>query len=255
MDLQSFIQSGLLESYVLGQATAEERSLVERMLIQHPEAQAEMAAIERALESYAQALSTAPPSWMKGRILDQIAQQSAPLAPMSAPALTSYSPVMLRTFQLAALALLLAGVFFWNQNRQLRTDNTSQQAQLADCSRRSENQDRLFAMLQDTATRIVTLKSTSQDASAMVYNNPNLGETLLNTASIKAPNHPKVYFQFWAIVNNKPVNMGMVQMNPTGGWQKLPYMENAVAFAISAEDKPEGNPTPTTVVMSGKLNS
>jgi hypothetical protein len=31
----------------------------------------------------------------------------------------------------------------------------------------------------------------------------------------------------------------------------LPYNTNAAAFAISAEENPQGNPTPTVVVMIG----
>lgn len=249
MDLQSFIQSGLLESYVLGQSTAEERSLVERMLIQHPEARTELTAIEQALESYAQALSTAPPSWMKGRILDQIAQQ-----PVSPPSMTGQvSSGMLRVFQVAAIALLLAGAFFWNQNKRLHADIASHQAELANCAQKSQTQQLMYAMLSHTATKVAKLDNADHQATAMVYYNAQLGEAALNTNSLQAPRPQNTYLQFWAIVDGKPVSMGMVSADAGDGWQKMHYQANATAYAISIEDKPEGNLTPTTVLMSANI--
>ena len=53
MDIQSFIQSGLLEAYVLGQCSAEERTQVERMAAEHAEVRAELSSIEASLESFA----------------------------------------------------------------------------------------------------------------------------------------------------------------------------------------------------------
>ncbi len=68
MDLQSFIQSGLLEAYVLGQCSAEERAQVERMAAEHAEVRAELSAIEASLEAYAAAQAVLPPDWMKTSI-------------------------------------------------------------------------------------------------------------------------------------------------------------------------------------------
>ncbi len=254
MDIQSFIQSGLLESYVLEQVTAEERSLVERMLTQHPEAQVELAAIEQALESYAQAMATVPPAWMKGRILDQIAQLAPPTAvPLPSPTALP-SPILPRTLQLAVLLLLLASAFLWNRNNQLRTENADQlsenAAQLADCTRRSENNVRLLAMFKDTATRIIRVRDLKgSPGSMMVYSNTELKQVVLNIKDIPTPSREGLYFQCWAIVDGKPQNMGMVQTDVVDGWKTLKYYEHATQYAISEEDKPNGNLSPTTVVM------
>ncbi len=251
MDLQSFIQSGLLESYVLGQATAEERSLVERMLVQHPEARTEMTAIEQAMESYAKAMGTPPPVWMKGRILDQIAQMDAPMpiSPAGAP-VPAASAGMLRVFQVLALLLLLAGAFLWNRNNQLRGENTEQRVQLDNCNRSVAAKDQLFVMFRDTATKIVKVKNLLGGVeNAMVYTNPDLHQVVLNTASVPAPSQENVYFQCWAIVGGVPMDMGMVQKDAADGWQTLRFFEHAVNYAISAENNPRGNPAPTTVVM------
>jgi mannose-6-phosphate isomerase-like protein (cupin superfamily) len=52
MDIKKFIASGVLEMYVLGQATELECAEVEKVVGQHPEIKAELTAIEIALEQY-----------------------------------------------------------------------------------------------------------------------------------------------------------------------------------------------------------
>jgi mannose-6-phosphate isomerase-like protein (cupin superfamily) len=52
MDIKKFIASGILEMYVLGQATELECAEVEKVVGQHPEIKAELTAIEIALEQY-----------------------------------------------------------------------------------------------------------------------------------------------------------------------------------------------------------
>lgn len=245
MDLQSFIQSGLLESYVLGQATAEEHSLVERMLVQHAEARTELTAIEQAMESYAKAMGTPPPAWMKGRILDQIAQLPEPLAPP-----VPKSAVSLRAFQLLAVALLLLTAFLWNRNSQVLDESTKQKVELDNCTRSAQNKEKLFAMFQDTNTQIVRVKGQKGVAgNAMVYFNPVLQQVLLNTTSVPPASRQGVYYQCWAIVGGVPTSMGMIHLEATNGWQILPYVERATKYAISAENTPEGNKAPTTVLM------
>jgi mannose-6-phosphate isomerase-like protein (cupin superfamily) len=52
MDIKAFIASGVLEMYVLGQASASECAVVEQLSLEHPEVKAELNAIEMALEQY-----------------------------------------------------------------------------------------------------------------------------------------------------------------------------------------------------------
>lgn len=72
MELNAFLQSGLLEAYVLGEVSKQERALVERMLAEYPEAKAELDAIEQALENIAHAHAVSPPSGLKAQIMAQL---------------------------------------------------------------------------------------------------------------------------------------------------------------------------------------
>ena len=73
MDNTSFyIDSGILESYVLGVATGEEVSMVEKMALDHPEIKEELEQIEIALEQYATAHAVEPHATMKPLLMATI---------------------------------------------------------------------------------------------------------------------------------------------------------------------------------------
>ena len=264
MDLHSFIQSGLLEAYALGQCTAEERALVERMVAGHAEARAELAAIEQALEGYASANAAAPPAWMKGRILEAVGKEPA-ASPLPPDRPAAGVPGNRTGWLLPALALALAllAAFFFYQYRNSETEKTDLQARVAelqiqvdDCNRRAAETDRMrqaVVLLRDRDTKVVELSNgEGGKATAYAYHNTVRCEIGLDVSSLPAP-APGKHLQFWAIVDGKPVSMGMVQLQAAGGWQTLPCLTGAAALAVSQEDNPNGNATPTQVVLVGNI--
>jgi hypothetical protein len=48
--------------------------------------------------------------------------------------------------------------------------------------------------------------------------------------------------------------MGMISSGAADKQQTFAYLENVQAFAISEEDKPQGNATPTVVLAVGKTS-
>lgn len=265
MDIQSFIQSGLLEAYVLGQCTTEERALVERMVAEHAEVRAELTVIEMALEGYAAANTVAPPDWMKGRILEVIENERIspiPAAP-SAPAAGSSSTI-LRIFQLLALGFALLGGFFLFQKNNLASEKTALENRAAELQKQLDNcnrRDTLRAKLEQVnlllrdheGTHTVPLgKASGEVGVAYSYLNAVRCQVAIDLSSLPTPPAGK-YYQFWSIVDGKPVSMGMVELQAVGGWQIIPCQENAVALAISLEDNPGGNPAPTEVFMVGNI--
>ena len=53
-DIKAYIESGILELYVLGDVSPEERRQVEEMAVKHPAVKAELDEIERSMEFYAE---------------------------------------------------------------------------------------------------------------------------------------------------------------------------------------------------------
>lgn len=64
-NISSYIDSGILEAYVLGIATVEEASIVEKMLLTHPQIKNELEQIESSLEQYASKHAVEPHATMK----------------------------------------------------------------------------------------------------------------------------------------------------------------------------------------------
>jgi Anti-sigma-K factor rskA len=255
MDIQSFIQSGLLESYALEQCTPEERILVEEMLLQYPEARTELAAIEQALEQYARAQSVAPPGGLKEQIMQEIDRVRT--VDTRKPGNNNN---MLRLFQLITLGLLAATIYLWFQRTQLETNQGNLQQQVAqlqleriDCDARNASCREIVNLLRNPQTQSVKM-SNPNVAPAFVFHNTSATQctALLDVAALPAQQTGK-FLQFWALVDGKPVSMGMIQQDTASGFQSFPCVANAAGFAVSVEDNPNGNAAPTFVLIIGTV--
>ncbi|GAB3812104.1 cupin domain-containing protein [Pontibacter rugosus] len=94
--LTEFIESGVLELYIMGATTAQETLAVEKMAASHPEIRQEIDAISQAMESYALAHAEQPRKSVKSLVLatidymERMKQGELPVAP---PVLTAESVV------------------------------------------------------------------------------------------------------------------------------------------------------------------
>lgn len=260
MDIQTFIQSGLLESYILGQCTADERTLVERMVAEHPEVRAELESIETALENYATAQAITPPADLRERIMRSIDAEAATVVPnSSAPAnqaLFQRPAPGLMWLLVAGLGILAIYLLFRDNKAQvekaaLQTQVASLQKEKDDCATRGQQNERVFAMLRDKKnTRRIELE-VGENKKVYFYQNTTLGETSFDGAGmVSAPANK--YFQLWALMPDKTVrNLGMFDINAQESWQHLQYYKEAVGFAISLENDPKGHDAPTEVFRAG----
>ncbi len=249
MDLQSFIQSGLLEAYVLGQCNAEERAQVERFAAEHAEVRTELASIEASLEKYAATQAITPPEWMKARILDQIDKELSVKTPSSGSGKFS-----LRLFQGLAFLLVAACSFLFlrqkemgREHEQLQIQTDSLKQQLVAANQQLLIPDPINELLCDPATQHI-LVSDGKGLNTIVYFNARLKKMAYDPFGLPAPK-PGKFYQFWAVVGGTPVSMGMLS---TSICESMHTVEAPVAFAISEEDKPEGNQAPTLVLAIGK---
>lgn len=252
MDLQSFIQSGLLEAYVLGQGSAEERAQVERMAAEHAEVRAELSSIEATLESYATAHAVQPPDWMKARILERLEQEANPSTSGELPA--NPSKTSLRFFQALTFILAAVAAFLFlrqkdvgheNKQLQLRTDSLQQRLEI--CTIEAQKPDPIAELICDPETRHI-LVSDQKGINTMVYYNARLKKMAYDPSGL--PEKPGIYYQFWAIIGGKPQSLGMKAAHICASIQTV---ENPVAFAISEEPNPEGNASPTKVAAIANI--
>lgn len=274
VDIKSYIESGILEAYVLDALDVFERAEVEANISQYPEVAAEVAAIEDAMRAYVETFAEEPPAAMQGKIwaavtsdMQDVGSVSHKITPTIPLPLPTEQKRMQYNWANAAMLLVLIGslavnVMFWSQNNSAKTELASVKEQMADMQ---QQQSELVAaldvykkekdMMADTAMQSVQMKSMvpGHPMVATVYWNKSKGEAYLSMQKLPAPEKGKQY-QMWVIQDGKPVSMGVIPMDMTeGNVAKLPMeVKDGQAFAISLENV-GGNPTPTQVYVLGAV--
>lgn len=258
MNAQELIASGVLEAYVLGESTPEERALIERLRATDAEVRAELESIELALEAHARTVSQVPPARIRAAVMGSIGAGGnvRPMAPVT-PAPAS------RFNWLAAAsigALLLSGLGNWMQWSELRqvrerltgleNERTVLAGQLETHRASLSASQSELAVLMAPAMRMVQLNGmgNTPQATARIYWDPNSREVHMGPASLPAP--PKgMQYQLWAIVEGQPVDAGMMPLTDDGAHlHRMKDIGPAQAFAVTLE-KAGGVPAPTLSAM------
>lgn len=264
MNAQEIISGGLLELYAAGLASEAEQRQVEAWRVQYPEVAAELDAIEAGLEKYAQANAVEPAAGIKEKLFAQINTagpvQAAPVVqlnsiPANEPRFDFWK------WAVAASVVLLLGstvlnITFYNKSETAESKLAVAEAQLKEASDIASQLKDEMDMVKSKNSMAVSLKAMPEmpDAKAKIFWMTNTGDVMVDASNL--PDAPAgMQYQFWAIVDSKPVDGGLIITNDRGmkfRMQKMKSFGKAEAFAISLE-KSGGNPTPTHVVSMGKL--
>lgn len=261
MNLNEYISSGILESYVLGVATPEERKEVEMYASTYPEIKLELEAIEKAMHSYVTEHSITPPPRLKDKILAQLAAGTPVAQPAKEPVMRAINEPAPRhsrfsAWSIAASVLLLISatfaIYFGIQNGQMNSSinkmvqaNTALSDSLKTLASNMAQMQNDMTIMKDTAYKVVMLKGMkiSPESKAMVCWSPADKKVYVEIDKLPAPPQGMQY-QLWAIVDGKPVSEGMLTMGD--GLHPMRDIEHAQAFAISLEkaggsDSPKGS--------------
>lgn len=237
MNVQEYIASGIVESYVLGLASAEERAGFEQACAQYPEVLAARTAFEAALEKQAKENALPPPSGLKESVLAAIAAEKKTAAVVSLP---SPAPKKINWYRYAAAAslVLLAGSLLYNitllnQNRKLRSDRDASLAQLE-----TMNRD-LQVLQQNPNIKMASMKGmpASPQSFATVYWDTTSQDVYLLINNMPKPASDKQY-QLWAFLDGQPADMGVIEITEKPlQLYRLKKAQAAQAFAITLEKK------------------
>jgi anti-sigma-K factor RskA len=263
VNVQEIIQSGVLELYAAGLATPAEREQVEAWRLQHAEVAAELNAIELSLEKYAQVNAVAPAAGVKEKLLNQITGQSEVTG---ASTNNGSQPAKVVSFNgwkwaaAASIALLIGSTIFsyslYNKTERAVAKLDETEKQLATVRREADEMKNDIGVVQNPFSKPVSLNGLPEmpAAKAKIFWLTNTGDVMIDASNL--PDAPAgMQYQFWAIVDGKPVDGGLIITNDKGKkmrMQKMKSFGRVEAFAISLE-KEGGNPTPTKVVSLGKI--
>jgi anti-sigma-K factor RskA len=252
VNVQDYISSGIVESYVLGLASPEEQAEFERMCKQHPEVLQARIDFELAMEEQAMQNAVVPPPALKQQIMDAAMPAEAKIIPIN----TGRSVVETNWLKYAAAAcvVLLAGSLYWNisqynRNRKLQASyNEVAKDYDSTAFRLSEIEDEIAMITLNPNVKMAAMKGLepSPASFATVYWDTTSKDVYLLVNNLPKPASDKQY-QLWALFDGKPIDVGMIDNDAFTGEKKLllqmKNVRGAQAFAITLEEK-GGSPTP-----------
>lgn len=280
MNIQEYISSGIIESYVLGLADSEERKEFERMAEEYPELREARNAFEVSMESQMQHNAITPPAHIKSQILSAIDMDIHKTASSFSGGVTNVPPVIAETgdkysgrskagvmvvkrdftrfLAAAAVVLLLmsTALNFYFFNRYKEYNDKYQTLIASQTELASHNQilqtrlleyEKTLEMMKDPAMYIVKMPAipTSPDplSATTVYWDTRTKDVYLAVNRLPTPENHQQY-QLWAMVDGIPVDAGVFELKDGTGFTKMKNIPRAEAFAITLEKK-GGSQTPS----------
>jgi anti-sigma-K factor RskA len=262
-DIKAYIESGILELYVLGDVTPDEKLQVEAMALKYPAIKAELDEIERSMELYAEKNAVEPAEHLRGRILNSLLTNFADdstfdkvkekpkdnVVAFSAPKTTNFYKYAFA----ACLALLLASIVALVSMYNKLQDSNSTIAALQSDKQHFANTVSLkegeLEVLQDASFKFLKLQATTKaptGSQITVAWSPAKKKVWIDMKSLKMPENDKEHqYQLWALVAGKPIDLGVFDANSdTADMKQMKSIATADAFAVTLEPK-GGSPTPT----------
>lgn len=251
-NIQEYLDSGVIEMYVLDQLNDAEREAVEKLAAQYPAIRQEIAEVEEAMGSYHDLQGLTPPDYILNNILEATATMPAPVAETPVATLPQRSISLLWPMAAAVVGLALAAwMFMGKQSAETKLAAEQKQAGVLQAAR--DDQSKRIQALEAELARLkeiccseeAVVKSGSQ-AIASVHWNKNGQLAHFKIGNLANPGKDKQY-QLWAFVDGKPVSVGVIDWDASQkGMITFSFKNKPQAFAISLE-KYGGSPTPTDV--------
>lgn len=273
MNVQEYILSGIVESYVLGLSSREDSIEFERMCAAHSEVRAARNAFELELESKLLQQKIDPPRELKPRILSEIGMEKDDQGPripyLAKPTLVPRAGFA--RYVAAASLILLAGsvllnLYLLNQYKKSIAqykELSAIQTQLAGTNQilqtKLDGYVSALSLMNNPFMEVVKMpgvpNSPAPSSMTTVYWNTESRDVYLFVNQLPKPAVGKQY-QLWAIVDGKPVDAGTFDLTEGISFVKLKKIPKAEAFAITLE-KTGGSDAPTVDAMyvMGKVNS
>jgi anti-sigma-K factor RskA len=260
VNIQEYIESGIIESYVMGLASESERAEFERLCAQHPELVIARRKFEDRLEAYASENAVPPPPEVKVKVLEAVGKESRPVLPSTPPKIinmehsTNNRPSGLLKFLAAAsIVLLITMAYLYFQTRQENKDLSGANDRLRDKVTETDSIINRIASEQkainDSNTLVVNMVGTKSapKSSANVY-----WDSASSKVYLVVKNMPQLpsdqQYQLWALIDGKPTDLGIFDAKDQKVILQMKDSKKAQAFAITIEKK-GGSPSPTLEKM------
>ncbi len=262
MDIKTYIESGIIENFVLGKTSQEESAILECVMAKNSEVKNAVLEMQETIEMLANSNAIEPPQELKLQIFAKLDfnksnTQDLPIIESisNTEDVTEFAQKQEfavgkksnATLWLSAASILLLFAFGWNMFKMQKMEKT-----LAESKAETAETQKQVELLANQNEVIINSKNIPLKG---VEKHPGmLANVIWDQAYIvhlSVENLPKApkgkQYQLWAIVDGKPVNVGLYS-DSEGKMQEMKVIKSAQAFAITLE-KEGGSETPTMEEM------
>lgn len=254
MDIKAYIESGILEEYIIGALSDSEMLEVEKLALEFPEIQAELDIIEATFAVLGQKLSK-PTTLSEEDVIAHVRKNSPKLqggegAPNVAPKpiesiqlkpKNDSSWLNFKNFSIVGLAAL-AGFLIFRTNAvtsklELKEVELAQTKQsCGEIEKRNKNLEFKSNLFLNPDLTPIRMKGTalSPNSFATVFYNKTGGTILVDVSNLPSPAAGKQY-QLWGIKDGKPVDMGVFDISASGEVISKDFIAGVQAFAVTLE--------------------
>ncbi|MEO5947283.1 MAG: anti-sigma factor [Chitinophagaceae bacterium] len=246
MDIQQYISSGIIETYVMGLCSPAEEKELEQLRQQYPELDKAIIAYEDELEKNLLQHSTLPDAATDSRILNTIDSFSkpAPIIPIQ-----SAKRNWLKPFAIAASVLLFisAGLNYYLLEQSKKTDAVAviNSLPLKD-----------YEVMKNPRITPVAMYGVGYHAicRCTMFWDKSTGKMYIMIHHLPQSSSTKDY-QLWAMVDGKPVSVGIIQDEIRGRFIEMNNVPaGANAFIVTLENAGGStNPTEAETYLQGRI--
>ncbi|MDD7886693.1 anti-sigma factor [Flavivirga sp. 57AJ16] len=240
--ITTFLNSGLLENYLIGKTTSEETEMVESYISKYPEVQNAYNTLQYNLEIVAKSNAVEAPK----NILDNILEELDEKPVVNLNTRSKYKSWYKFSIAASIAALIFAGTsyHFYSQKQKLSQENQVVVDEIfdlrSDIAKNNQKLDDVMRQLlklnnPETEKYIITGNERAKDLKTVAYINPKEKTSMIDVVSLPQLPEEQCY-QIWADLQGKMVSLGILN-EADRKLMSIPYAENALALNITIEPK------------------
>ncbi len=238
----TFLNSGLLEKYLLGETSSEETKYIETYISRHPEVENAYNTLQFNLEIVAKSNAVEAPKHILNSILEELDEKPV----IKLKTAKKYKNWHKFTVAASILAFVFAGQSFYLhiKNQKLSEENQvvvdeifDLRSDIASNNKRLDDIMHQFKQLNDPETYkyIMEGNSRAKNLKTVAYINSKDKTSMIDVVSLPQLPKEKCY-QIWAELQGKMVSLGILSETDRQ-LKSIPYTEDALGLNITIEPK------------------
>lgn len=254
MEISNYISSGIIEMYVLGLCSPEEKTELEMLRLQYPQLNEAIINFENEFEKKALLSQSETSKKLDDTILQSFKELNTPVINLAAPKQKNSIKSWLKPMAAAAVLMFITSSIF---NYTLLKKVKEQQAALNTIKNQSASlPESDYKILKNPRITPVAMYGVGTHAicRCTLFWDKKTGKAYMMIHHLVPSSNEKQY-QVWAMVNDKPVNVGMINDAIRDRFIEIRDVpEGATAFSVTLENK-GGSLIPTTeeTYLFGKI--